>query len=341
MTTQYRDVPWQRNLRKLPSHVTEWLDANPRKRFVVGCPKTIPMSELKLYHHLGIGSGAGKLIYPETRIPIAEMGPYSTKNRDGWEVKRTDLPMVTRTITFEAPNWGDPGNGYHSVDLDREVYQRDYFDAPLFSIRIQCLKESEGAAVFMFIVDWPVSREDQEFEENLLFALNLLQENMGTCGVISADASHADILSSLEMSWEFFPPGTAPEVEHFFRGRMKRVSPELAAVIKERAQLFWKLEPRQYLRGTGGLSRYVGAQFADDLVVFENVIYGNAIWILFEDWSATSKRSRIDLLRLRDVPYERIVHNEGWQSRLVDFIRADKKKRGIKDSRRSGRGRAA
>lgn len=60
--------------------------------------------------------------------------------------------------------------------------------------------------------------------------------------------------------------------------------------------------------------------------------YGNAVWILFEDWAATSRRSRIDLLRLRDVPYERIVHSDGWQDSLVEFIRAEKKKRGIKDA---------
>jgi len=122
---------------------------------------------------------------------------------------------------------------------------------------------------------------------------------------------------------------------------MKRINPELAALIKERAQLFQRLEPERYLRGTGGLSRYVGAQFADDLVVFENVNYGNAIWILFEDWSETSKRSRIDLLRLKDVPYERIVHSDGWQARLIKFIRTEKRKRGIKDSRRSGGSRVA
>jgi hypothetical protein len=51
--------------------------------------------------------------------------------------------------------------------------------------------------------------------------------------------------------------------------------------------------------------------------------------------------SRIDLLRLSDVPYERIVHNDGWQDRLTEIIAAEKKERGIKPSRRDGKGRAA
>lgn len=341
MSTKYRHVPWQRNIRKIPAQVSSWLDEHPDADFVIGCAKTIPLTALATYDHLGIGLAGGRPIYPESRIPIGEMGPYSTKNRGGWEHKRGGLPMITRTRTFERPNWGDPSRGYHTIELDQDVYQRDYFDAPMFAIRIELLKESDTAVVFKFLVDCAVDRASADFEEDLLFALNLLQENVGGCGVLPAEATHADILSSLQMSWEFFPPGTAPEVERFFGGRMKHVTPALAAVIKERAALFWRLEPIRYLRGTGGLNRYVGAQFADDLVVFENVNYGNAIWILFEAWAETSGRSRIDLLRLRDVSYKRIVHSEGWQDLLTDFVTAEKRIRGIKSSRRDGKGRAA
>lgn len=341
MSSRYRQVSWQRTIRKIPAHILSWLDENQRAKFVVGCAKTIPRNRLPDYEHLGIGLAAGRLIFPESRIPIAEMGPYSTKNREGWEVKREDLPMITRSFSFDVPNWGDPSNGYHTVEQERDVYQRDYFDAPMFGIQIELLKESESAVVFTFLVDCTVDLESDDFEGDLLFALNLLQENVGFCGVLPADATHAEILSSLQMSWEFFPPGTAPEVERFFGGRMKHVTPELAAAIKERAALFWRLEPVRYLRGTGGLNKYVGAQFADDLVVFENVNYGNAVWILFEAWAEISKRSRIDLLRLRDAPYERIVHSEGWQGRLTEFVTAKKKKRGIKSSHCDGKGRAA
>jgi len=212
MAHTYRHVPWQRNIRKIPAHVSDWLEQNPTVRCVVGCMKTIPISELGKYEHLGIGIVAAKLIYPESRIPIAQMGPYSTKNREGWETKRDDLPKITRTFTFDVPNWGDPSNGYHSVDQDREVYQRDYFDPPNFAIRISCLKESASAVIFNFVVDWPVDRRAVDFETDLLFALNLLQENVGACGVLPADADRVELLASVDMSWEFFPPGTAPEV---------------------------------------------------------------------------------------------------------------------------------
>lgn len=328
---KYREVPWKRNLRKIPDSVREQLKESPDKRFVVGVVKTISNSDLEAgtYRHLGLGLAAGGIILKERVVPIAEMGIFSRRNREGWEIRRDDLPMVTRTFSIETPNYGDWGNGSHTMEWDRECYQYDYVEAPLFAIHVKLLKKSPQAAVISFSLDWPLDRASEDFERDLLFALNILQENVGAAGLLVADASSVDLLASIEMSWEFFPPGTALEVERFFRGSGRSASPDLDEVIRQRTELFMKTKPLRYLRGAGGMNRYIGAQFADDLVVFENVRYGNAIWILFEDWSVTSRRSRIDLLRLRDVPYHRIVHSDGWQDRLLEFVREEKRRRGI------------
>jgi hypothetical protein len=339
---KYRPVPWKRNVRKPPTEVTEWLETNPATQPVVGCIKKIPKDQLEAgkYAHLGLNHIGDQAAIPESCVPLAELGPYSTKNREGWEVKRDDLPKITKTISFDVPNWGDPSNGYHTVDHERDVYQRDYYDPPLFAVRMQALKASDSAVIVKFVVDWPVDRGSEDFEHDLLFALNLLQENVGACGVLPADASAGELLATLDLGWEFFPPGTAPEIERFFRGGMKKATPEVDAIIKDRAELFCKLNPQRYIRGIGGLSRYVGALFAEDLVVFENVHYGNALWVLYESWAETSKRSRIDLLRLRDTPFDRFVHSDGWQDRFAEHIAMEKKKRGIRDSRGLG-GKAA
>jgi hypothetical protein len=327
---KYRDVPWKRNVRKIPEHVQEWLNER-NSPIVAGVTTTLTIADIAAgkYKHVGISIAAGRLLFKEAIVPSEEMGGYSRKNREGWEVRRDDLPMINRTFSVETPNYGDWANGSHTMEWQRECYQYDYFDAPFFAIRVQLLKGSDAAAVLNFVVDWPLSRDADDFNEDLLFALNLLQENLGQCGVLDADASHSELLASIDLSWEFFPPGTAADVERFFCGRSRAPSPDLEVIIRERTDLFVRLAPMRYLRGAGGMSRYIGAQFADDFVVFENVKYGNAIWALFEDWVKTSKRSRIDLLRLRDVPYQRIVHSEGWQERLVEFVRTEKKKRGI------------
>jgi len=76
--------------------------------------------------------------------------------------------------------------------------------------------------------------------------------------------------------------------------------------------------------------RYFGAKFGDDLVAFENVRYGNAIYVMSESWPELSKRSRIDLLGAGLDDVRRIVHKKGWDDQLStlvkDYRRSSKKK---------------
>ena len=69
-----------------------------------------------------------------------------------------------------------------------------------------------------------------------------------------------------------------------------------------------------------GSSAYFGAQFADDVVVFENINFGNAAYVLYEGWKDMSKLSRTELLRDEN-SFDRIVHSKGWEKRLVFAIR--------------------
>lgn len=64
-----------------------------------------------------------------------------------------------------------------------------------------------------------------------------------------------------------------------------------------------------------GSSAYFGAQFADDVVVFENINFGNAAYVLYEGWKEMSKLSRTELLRDEN-SFDRIVHSKGWEKRL-------------------------
>lgn len=334
MTNQFRPVPWQRNLRIIPHAVRAKLDAAPDAEFVAGVVKAVPLAAIQAgrFTHLGIKVVNGEVSNPARSRPPAEMGSYSKKNREGWEVVRRDLPMITQTRSFDTPNFGDWSNGSHTVEVDRDVYQRDYFDPLDSDIIVEKLRVgSNGEIVFKFLVDFPLDRKLQNFEEDLLFALNLLQENLGTSDVLPRDANRDDLLSTLELDWEIFPPGTVDEVVRRTIGRLGRASPEQEALVRERIQLFSKLKPKKHIHGRGGLNRYIGALFADDLVVFENIHYGNALYVLYQDWAQVSQRSRVDLLKCRDVRFERFVHCEGWIERFTNHIRAEKRRRGIHD----------
>jgi hypothetical protein len=330
---RFRDVPWQRNLRHIPSEIIAKIDASPDVEFVAGVVKTISISDVHagVYAHIGMTIVNSAIAFKERVLPDVGMGMYSQRNRKGWEVVRRDLPMVTRAFTFEAPNYGDWSNGTHDVTQYREVYQRDSFEPPEMEIIVSKLRDDQnGAVVFKFTVDCKFDRKMSDYKESLLFALNLLQENVGVADVLRPDARTEELLSTLVLDWEIFPPGSVEEVvQRMTSGRGVRPSTEQESLIRERVALFSKLKPKRYILGRGGMNHYVGALYSDDLAVFENTRYGNALYVLQEKWEEISQRSRLDLLRSHDVPFERFVHCQGWAQRFKQHIDAEKRRRGI------------
>ena len=49
--------------------------------------------------------------------------------------------------------------------------------------------------------------------------------------------------------------------------------------------------------------------------------YGNALYVLYENWGDVSQRSRIDLLKGTSADYERIPHVDGWVEQFRKAIR--------------------
>jgi len=58
----------------------------------------------------------------------------------------------------------------------------------------------------------------------------------------------------------------------------------------------------------------------DDVVVFENAEYGNAIYVMNQQWEALTKLSRTDLLNAIDSRVTRIIHTTGWETRLFQEV---------------------
>ncbi|HEX2654102.1 MAG TPA: hypothetical protein VHN11_10675 [Xanthobacteraceae bacterium] len=264
-------------------------------------------------------------------IPDEKMGPFSNRNRNGWDVIRRDLPMITKTFYWESPNFGDAATyGTHMHFWDRKVYQREFYEPRNYSILARTLKAtSTGGYAIHLRIGQELSRTEQGFKDELLFMLNLLQENCGSAGVVSSSTPPSEYIKTIALDWEVFPPGTATEVvERFMRGKSKSLA--LDGKFEERVRQFSKLAPSAYLKGSGGFGSYIGAKYADDLVVFENVQYGNALYILYDEWENASKRSRTDLLRGTDANFDRLPHSVGWDEAFENIMRREKKKRGLK-----------
>jgi hypothetical protein len=104
-------------------------------------------------------------------------------------------------------------------------------------------------------------------------------------------------------------------VKHILQGK-RQISADQKTIMEERLKVMARFKPTVYIAGTNGFLRYFGAKFEDDFVAFENLAYGNALYIMFEGWETLSRRSRVELLKGPRDGFERIEHREGWAQQL-------------------------
>lgn len=324
----FKAIPWQRNLLSIPKKVQDQLAQIEGDLVTAAVTKLVRPSELQdTYSHLTFPEDTEE---PRSLLPEVNLGKYSDRNRNGWEHKRTDLPKISKTFYFESPNFGDAArNGTHTHYQSREVYPVEYHEPRMWELKIELMQEGRGddsPDLYKFSVQAPLDRAHPHFENDLLFALNLLQENVGAVSVFSAEATREDYIRTQHLDWVIFPPGEQDEVVRHLVGA-RALPAEKRAVIEERVRLFHSLRPVAFLRGSGGLSSYVGAKYADDLVVFENMNHGNALYVLFDNWEEVSRRSRSDLIREAGPQIYRIVHTHGWQAIFKKLMQREKRKR--------------
>jgi hypothetical protein len=319
----------KKNLRKIPPAIQTRLQRLGNQDVVAGISRKYTAADLasgKL-KHLGVQLLNDGLEFPESVAPPAASGKYSDRNLNGYEVVRKDLPKETHYNTVEAPDWGDSSNGTHPVDLPYEKYPRDFHGPHQASIKINSPNRSPGQSEYtlVFEVDEVLKQQGADFEVDLLSALNLLQENVGSCGVQKSGATFADYMKSMTVNWEVLPPGTKEEaLQRLFRNRQP--TPQEKATVEERYDFLMGLNPQKLVYGMSGIQRYFGALIQGDLIVFENIEYGNAIYIMFENWQELSKRSRTELMSGRfGKNFERIPHGSGWKDKVKTTIQSARK----------------
>lgn len=330
--TKWYPILWKRrNLRKIPGDVMTRIDEIASVDIVATSVLKIPESAIQKgqYQHLGIGwENGGLSISKSTIIPSSQMGKYSYRNRYGYVIIFKHRPMINRAYSWEVPNFGEWSKGSHSVDRDRRVYQRKHISPSLHLITIELLGEeikSERYFILKFGIDEVLDKRDPDFFDKLKFNLNLLQENIGHCGVYASDAKSSEYLQTLYVSWEILPPGDR-------EGNIVRILGDVQdgnssyqrRQFVERYDYLVSLKPQKLIRGVNSFRRYFGVLFADDLVIFENVEYGNAIYVMSKNWEALSKLSRIELLSGYNSDVIRIPHiGTKWKEQVKDVIQRE------------------
>jgi hypothetical protein len=224
--------------------------------------------------------------------------------------------MIQKEFGFWAPDWGDWSNGEHWVSHTRDVYQRDFIRPKEVELSMAIVGERDGGWLIKFAIDQVINRRTPDFESELLYNLNLLQENVSAVDVFESDADMEQYAARIRVDWQILPPGTVDEVmAQMLRGKGAITDAE-RNVMRERVAVINDLKPEAFVTGSDAFLRYFGAKFGDDFVVFENLRYGNALYVMHEGWEVLSQKSRLELLAGPRDAFDRIPHAGDWAGQL-------------------------
>jgi hypothetical protein len=314
----------KKNIRKIPDSTRVRIEtlANPIQ---AGAVLNVPKCNIERgdYKHLGIIVESNEIIVPPEVELSSSQGKWSYINLYGHEFPRKDLPKIEKTYSFEAPNWGDPSKGYHDVSFTRMVYQKGFIPPRYITFKMELIKEesSDDHYCIKFLINEILLKNSPTFEEDIFYHLNILQENIGTFEVYDNNTTREEYISTSRVDWEIFPPGSLEDfLRHLFLRQRVQLSRTQIDTINERYNVLMSHSPIQIITGTSGFQRYFGAIFSNGLVAFENVRYGNALYLMGNDWNVLSKLSRTQLLKNSYARYKRIIHNPGWEIKLAKYL---------------------
>lgn len=319
----------KKNFRKVPDWILQKIENIVSNNITVATVIRLMASELEdpTYTDIHFSVNDGTLTFNEEYIPSKNKGSYSKKNILGYKIKYPERSRIPKTYYLgERHKYGDNTRETFSLYVTRQVIDYDEIPPKEISIIVELLnsEEENGQIFYIFKISTSqiLSKQSDNFIQDVLFNINLLQENIGSINVYGIDATVNDYLQTLQVNWEIFPPGEQDEDLARITIGMRNLTPQRMGEIQERYTFLRNENPIRFITGNSGMRRYFGAKFSEQLVVFENITYGNALYILFENWEELSQLSRIEIQSRSSDQFIRVKHSGNWQDRIKAIIQA-------------------
>ena len=317
----------KKNYRRIPNFIEAKINSLTTDNLQVCIIKKIRQSEFDNYgiRNFNFNIDGDDLTGNLSYIPNQTTGAFSRKNINGYKIVFRDQEKVSKTwYAGERPIFGDWSKGSFSLYITKMVFPSVTIPPRELSINAEILDdeiiEETRVLSLKIFVDEVLNRNDYNFRESLFFNLNLLQENFGDSDVYETTLTREDYLRTLIVEWDFFPPGNREaDIQRILQGRQNATRTYINA-LNDRYDVLMSLNPQHIISGRSGMRNYFGVQFTDTLVAFENLQYGNAIYILFENWRELSRLSRTELLERPGNQFYRVKHKFGWQTLLARII---------------------
>tara|TARA_R110002051_G_scaffold308027_1_gene379362 strand:+ start:46 stop:1002 length:957 start_codon:yes stop_codon:yes gene_type:complete len=315
----------KKNFRKTPEFITNRIKVLNSDNVIIATIVKIKkdkIDDLK-FKNLNLKLIDNQINFNSQYIPQNTIGSFSRKNIDGYKIIHKDQDKISKSFYLgERPFYGDWKKGSFSQYSTREVYPSDNIPPRELSISTELLEETDNDFKIKVSVDIILNRNDDNFDEELFFVINLLQENIHSVNVFSAETTREEYLRTLSLTWDIFPPGERNhDIEIILRGS-KNLTPKKVEEVQNKYDYLVSLNPFEIISGLSGMRKYFGVKFSENLIVFENLNYGNAIYVLFENWEELSKMSRTEIQTRPAHEYIRIKHTPNWKQSLERIISA-------------------
>lgn len=249
-----------------------------------------------------------QLAIGETMLPPI-IGSVSQFNAEGKDIPDKTKPKVTKYHDryWTRQQWAGRGKTKEVteiVSIPYKSWQKNHIQAP--SVEITISKIEDGV---VYITTPSVSFVDADTAKH---TINLMLELFGYCDLLSEDGVPV-VAVTRNLNWQILPPGERPwseQKELLFPLFQKIKSDQIRPVIDERLEDINSLEPDFTALGSHGYQGYVVFGFKKkNIYVLESALYGNAIYILNEDWKELSQKSKADILKSGNY-IERITHKQ-------------------------------
>lgn len=313
----------KKNIRKIPDFILEKIASFKDDSFVIASVLKIDKSDIDnlKYRNLNLSIAENVVSFIDQFVPLNTTGSYSKKNIDGYKIVYRNHEKINKAFYLgERPVFGDWSKGSFSLIVNRNVYPSDEIPPKELTISNELISESDLDLTIKVEVDLVLNKSHNGFEKELFFALNLLQENVYSINVFPATTTREDYLRSLSLLWEIFPHGERDADLERVIDRIRNISEDEIERIKRNYAYLVNLNPIEIIYGISGMRRYFGAKYSENLVVFENLNYGNAIYVLFENWEELTRLSRTEIQRRPSDQYIRIKHTGNWQAKVERII---------------------
>lgn len=309
-----------------PAILQQVADLGDSASFQIGYRRIFSTDQLEqgVLSHAGVNLVHGAISYEDSFLPLP-LKRWARRNINGQLKIRRDLPKRLVSWSVTTPNFGDGSKyGYSSHTRSMLAFRRELLHGRGCRILVSHEKHAEDAFVFTFAVDAVFSSGIEDHDLNLLMAASLIGETVGYPQVLDSTQSAAEWAATQSIAWEILPvdhDGPLPEFDVVAKRSKQRTGRELPNTYRDRYEFMKKMAPRQIYEGVSGFSRYMAFVF-DEAVVLENFTYGNAAYVMFDDWQILSQRTRPDLLSDPTANFIRVIHKDGWAKRIAVEVKA-------------------